>query len=89
MRKIYKYILNPSDSGTASIVHAPDGGKVIAAQSQHEQICVWMSVDPQAQERNYIFHVVPTGGTEPSGAKYVDTVQLMGGRLIFHVYLEG
>jgi len=85
MRKIYKYVLPDS---TPSIVKAPSGAMALCAQVQADKICVWMNVDPGAEDREYDFHIVPTGGEVPEYSHYVSTVQILGGKFIFHIYLE-
>ena len=44
------------------------------------------AVDPDAPLLVRDFHVVPTGGNEPEGARFVGTVLLSGGSLVFHIF---
>jgi len=87
MKKIFKYSLGRS----INRLHIPKGAVVLTAQVQKEYICIWVLVDTNSQlieERT--FEVYPTGMAinEEKGMerKYINTVQLGGGELIYHVF---
>ena len=70
----------------------PIGAVVLTAQAQRDDICVWAVVDVNQSETELrVFEVYPTGTTylrEDIGTdrKYINTVQLEGGALVFHVF---
>ena len=83
---IYKYPLTLNDRQT---VELPLGAEVLCAQAQYDTIMVWAKVDPQRYKEPRTFYVVATGAAVPEDAvTYLSTVQLFGGRLVFHVYLS-
>lgn len=65
----------------------PKGAKVLSAQSQGDNICLWAMVDPSEVSENRHFVVIGTGHDVPElHLVFIDTVQLFGGSLIFHVF---
>lgn len=85
MKTIWKYSLNPADYTDITM---PLGARVLTAQVQDGVICIWAEVDPNASpETTHRFTLCATGqqiATYPGD--YVGTVQLSGGRFVFHVY---
>jgi hypothetical protein len=87
MKKILKWVINHP----ILEIQMPIGSVILAAQAQGDNVCVWAIVDvdqPETELRT--FEVYPTGtavhedmGTE---RKYINTVQLEGGALVFHVF---
>jgi hypothetical protein len=87
MKKIFKYVLETP----LERLQIPTGAVVLTAQAQRDDICIWAIVDvdkPETEER--VFEVYPMGTVvhEDMGVerKYINTVQLNGGALIFHVF---
>lgn len=81
--KIFKFTLSP----TFPIVKMPKGAGIISAQSQGDSVCIWAIVDPDAPLEERLFEVIGTGHEIPPGKRrFIDTVQLMGGSLVFHVF---
>lgn len=82
--KIFKYILDDC----AEI--GPDMfGRVLSAKVQQGQICVWVEIfEVRGSDQNIKFYVVPTGQTMdmPQEAKFLDTVLLHEGALVYHIY---
>lgn len=92
MRTIWKYEL-----GMTTTLTPPGNAKLLAVQVQDPQrqdVCAWFEVyDDQPPKTEFTIIVVGTGQPIPSrggmreSPTYVDTFQLMGGRLVFHVYV--
>lgn len=61
---------------------------ILSAASQGESICVWAEVDLTTTEKTEEhFDVFGTGHDVPPGnRKFIGTVFLIGGQLVFHVY---
>lgn len=83
---IFKYELRPIDE---QMVQMPAGAKVLSAHEQHGGVCVWALVDPDKPLASVRFRVLGTGHEfeNPEAWKFVDTVKLMGGNLMFHVFV--
>jgi len=85
MKTIYKYAVDINDDIN---VDMPEGAQVLCVQVQNSLPCIWALVDDKAKLVPYSFkwrgtgH--PCGGIE--GDKYVGTVQLHGGALVFHLF---
>ena len=71
------------------IVAMPEGARVLSARVQHGGIYMWALVDPDAPKINHTVRIVGTGhladGLEDW--EFVDTVEMLGGELIFHVFI--
>lgn len=87
MKTVYKYKL---ETVTAQVIELPKGAEVLSVKNQHEEICLYAKVDTEEKELQIITvlifgtgHNIPPGANE---AKYVDTVSLQGGMLMFHVF---
>ena len=93
MRSIYKYDVVEAKNG---IIEGPIT-KLLTAQVQHGSIKVWAEVDTTAE--NVKYQIIPIGTGWPLDPpvgeqcvldthKYLGTVQLAGGNLVFHVYAK-
>lgn len=89
---IYKYPLEAHI--TAQKVLLPKNAEILSAGVQgNETINIWVKVDPNepVQEERQLL-VFPTGGDiyarDEVTLRFINTVQLLGGRLIFHVFEE-
>ena len=88
MKKIYKYQLKLTDSQS---VFLPVGYKILSAQIQVDQLCMWAMIDP------YIADMVPVEikvfgtGFDIDGdcGDFIDTVQLTNSGLVLHVFALG
>lgn len=85
---IWKY---PLAITTEQWVQIPRGAEILSAQLQHGTLCVWTRVDVNAEKVNRVIWVHGTGHEieatkEP---KFIDTFQMDGGSLIFHVFDGG
>lgn len=84
--KIWKYVLQMEDEQT---IKMPKGAKVLSVQMQNDEICVWALVDPAAELENKAFWIIGTGNPfylDMNFAKYIGTVQQLGGRLVWHIF---
>lgn len=85
MKSIYKYTLTPAEMQN---IELPEGAEILTTQTQNGEICIWAMVNPDAKKVIRTFTVIGTGWriiTE-SNLKYIGTVQLEGGALVFHVF---
>lgn len=85
---VWKFDL-PDDA--ESTVYMPRDAKVLSVQVQDGKPRVWALVDPKAEKVRRRFWVMGTGwkaNADGLGA-YVDTIQLSGGALVFHVFDGG
>jgi len=86
MKTIYKYTLDPGNLK----IQMPIDAKILTAQGQNDQICIWAEVDPDSLTEEVIFEVFGTGHEMPTGMgidrEYIGTAQIHNGSLVFHVY---
>ena len=91
MKSIYKYDIMTAQNG---IIEAPIT-KVLYAGEQNQSIKVWAEVDTDAPVRKIQFIPIGTGWNLDNMIgdksvldthKYLNTVILAGGSLVFHVY---
>lgn len=92
MKSIFKY--NIVSMGSLATIKGPII-KLLSAQVQHGNIVVWAEVDTDMPDR--VFNIFPIGtGWDVSAFKedffdtyaFLDTVQLGGGSLVFHIYYK-
>jgi hypothetical protein len=91
MKSIFKYEIK--DNITVIEGHIR---KILCAQIQKEQIVVWAEVDDTIPNKKIELMVVGTGWVLDERTEYdqcvfdtheyIDTVQLAGGALVFHIY---
>lgn len=84
---IWKFNLETTDYQTISM---PKDAEILTVQTQGNTPCVWALVNPEAEKEDRNFEVFGTGHKVPVDMgvmrEYVDTYQLDGGSLIFHVF---
>lgn len=85
MKKIFKYILPAGDEVR---ILMPAFAEVLSVGAQGENICVWALVDPDMPPLHRTFRIAGTGHPieDSEKWKFVGTVQLYGGSLVFHVF---
>lgn len=87
MITIYKYELQTTDIQTLPL---PKGATILSAQVQRGTICLWVKMD--TNEGTLVTHIIRVHGTgHPIGSgllRFIDTVQLHDGALIFHIFEE-
>lgn len=83
--RIWKYPLEVTDLQTLKM---PAGAKVLTVQMQGEACCLWALVDEAAQvTQARTFAIYGTGNPVPDNpGTYVASFQMVGGRLVFHVF---
>lgn len=81
---IYKY---PLALGLTT-VHLAKGAKILTAQVQGDEVCIWAIINPEITEKEKrIFYVVGTGATLPDSVSfnnYISTVQYQ--HYVAHVF---
>ena len=83
MKTIHKYQLDPRDLNLS----LPVGAKLLAAQEQNNQICVWAEVDTEADTELVGFEVFGTGHEMTDAPReYIGTAFIDGGGFVFHIY---
>lgn len=86
--KIWKYTLDTTDYQLVNI-KAP--AKILSVDEQYENIVLYAEVDDSSLVDNEVGIWIHGTGHEkvaPETAKFIGTVKLMGGQLMFHVYAE-
>ena len=85
MRKIFKYQLPIDD---ISEIEMPEGAEILCVQNQYEIACIWALVNSEAENIKRKFALVATGQAIPENlnCKYLDTFQVMDGKLVFHCF---
>lgn len=92
MKVVWKHTLTIKDQ---QIIELPKGSRIICAQMQGEQLCIWFGHEllaGQPRDRDDVVILIRGTGHEFApmlGERYINTVQLAGGSLIFHVYAVG
>ncbi len=81
---IYKYELPIEDEAR---VVMPLNAIVLSVQVQRGRPCLWAQVDPGARNVARYFRVIGTGHPiDQAPGKFLGTIQLEGGALVFHVF---
>ena len=83
---IWKYTLG--NTGVVQNLSMPEGAKILRAQMQHDAICIWALVNEDAPHETRGFVIYGTGHTMRAEVthKFIDTIQMLNGSLIFHVF---
>lgn len=82
MKTIHKYVLPDAENKVPTF----EGVRYLHVANQRGQITVWAEVHTLNRERMGTLHVVPTGGSVPSGSHYIGTALLADGDFVLHVY---
>lgn len=68
----------------------PKGAEILTVQTQNGIPCIWALVDIEAEKEPRVFDIFGTGHpvTFDMGVerKYINTFQLKGGALVFHLF---
>jgi len=86
MPRVYKYDL-PSTFNEPFELRLPDTAILLHVAEQRGALRLWARVNPDGPQRAWRFVWVPTGGDVPAFAAPVGTVLLMGGALVYHLFL--
>jgi hypothetical protein len=83
---IWKFPLEVEPRQTIDL---PRGAQVLTVQVQRGQPCLWALVDETREIVPRTIVTVPTGSETNLGLlEYIETYQLDGGALVFHVFEE-
>jgi hypothetical protein len=82
MITVHKYAL-PIDDIVS--INMPDDPEPLCVAVQHDIVVMWVRVDTDRFVKPRRFRVAGTGHADADG-KYVGTVLLDGGALVFHVF---
>lgn len=86
MKAIYKYPVGISDEIQISI---PQNAEILCVQMQYDTPCIWALVDKTAINGFRYFRWYGTGHpVKDNPGKYIGTVQMNGGSLVFHLFEE-
>jgi len=90
MKTTWKFPLGIEDRQT---VKMPKGAYVLpSAQTQFDRLTVWAIVDDKAPMEDREFRIAGTGhpldDLNPADWKFLGTVQMMDGGLIWHVFVK-
>lgn len=93
MRQIWKFVV-PCEVNEFGIgynekieLEMPSGATIRSVQTQANRIVVWAEVYPDQKPEKRRLFMIATGKPMPDEArKFITTVQLNGGALIFHFY---
>ena len=84
MKTIWKYQLEITDEQSLMM---PEGAKILTAQIQQETLCLWALVDPIIPKQLRKIEIIGTGNPiYDLERKYISTVQMAAGKLIFHLF---
>ena len=64
----------------------PEQSELLKIDVQHGQPCMWFMVDPDAPKTKCTFHCRGSGHDCGDVGMYLDSFQLHGGELVFHVF---
>lgn len=84
--RVFKYPVSASDYMT---VNLPAGAKPLHFDMQDGQLCLWALVDHLAPQAPFAFRMAGTGQNVESGGRYINTLLLQDGRLVFHFFAMG
>ena len=91
MKSIWKYKLDIANYQTIPIL---EPAKILSVSSQGNQIVLYAEVNTDNMEKMYSLKIIDiwihgTGHEvkAPKNSRFIGTVKLMGGTLMFHVYV--
>ena len=65
----------------------PVDAEILCLQAQHDQLCLWALVSPDAPTQEVWFLVTGTGfELQDECLRYVGTAQVCGGAFVWHVF---
>lgn len=84
MKAIWKYKIEITDKQTIEI---PEGYEILTVQKQRDDVCLWAIVEKEKDCVPVEIYIYGTGHNIPDGhGKYIGTIQLHGGSLVFHTF---
>lgn len=86
MQTIYKYQLPITDDFE---IQLPINSEFLKIDIQHENVVMWVKLDKDSEMKFYQFHCYGTGHPiENKNLKYIDTIIIDNGNLVFHYFVE-
>ena len=85
---VYKYHLEIEDE---QVVLLPTGSRILTVQQQNNNIFLWALVNPTSPNKQaFTIRIHGTGHaiSDSDELEYINTVQLYGGKLVFHVFVK-
>lgn len=85
---IWKYTLEPPDSGDIAVLNIPEGAKILSLQVQDGHPRLWVLVDDKQPKQKRLFRILPTWyhfQLKPE-MNFIGTFQLDDEGLVFHVF---
>lgn len=80
---VWKFVIADPDTP----VTMPVGAEILHVAAQHAVVCVWALVDPKAPHEERRLVVAGTGHPIPAErGRFLGTVLLHGGALVFHIW---
>ncbi len=73
---------------TPQSIMMPKGAQILSCQMQGVVPCLWAIVDPDAALEARTVHIIGTGHRVPMSLQFVSTIQMAGGSLILHIFVE-
>lgn len=91
MKTIYKFPIDDCQGKVLVTLHR--NAEVISAINQYEDIVIYAIVDPNEELVEHEFLVLGTGWEVPDNINFddydfINTVSLVGGGLIFHIFIK-
>lgn len=81
---VWKFPLHMTD---LQDVPLPEGAQLLSAQMQGVTLCLWALVNPKSPARARTIEIIGTGNPcDDVPRKYISTVQMAGGLLVWHVF---
>lgn len=85
MHAVWKYTIPVGDGDFE--VEMPRRATLLSAQAQNGEVCLWALVTPTLPKEKRTFRIFGTGHPIPPLAyAYVGTVQMEGGKLVWHLF---
>lgn len=84
MKTVWKFPL------VSSLLSLPAGAEILSVQTQNGEPQLWAVCDTDAVREDRILRIFGTGQPLPpyTELNFIDTFQLQGGALVFHVFEE-
>lgn len=82
-KQIWKFKIDPQHA-----IEMPIGAEILNVQYQHDTALLWAIVDPgeTRTEARHIEMFAAGRSMPPARRKYIGTIQIEGGRFVFHVF---
>lgn len=87
MKTIYKYSILVEDK---QIVSMPVNAEILTVQTQCNAPYIWALVDDSLPLSDMLIRIYPTGVEidQSLRLRYCGTFQMLGGNLVFHVFID-